>query len=293
MFSYTVCGLGIRSALPLPELVAGERGSDVVLRQGCVGYRCDDSGSIRCLKATADEILLSLGGVGAALIRNGCDITVEPAPGVEERVLRLFILGPTLGVLLHQRGLLVLHASVVELEGGAVAFLGWKGSGKSTTAAALCERGHALVSDDVLVVAVDGAPEPVALPGVPQLKLWPDALLSLGNDPTMLPLLHPAFEKRACQPTQRIWQAPLPLRHIYVLDVGSALQITPVCGQTAFAELVRHSYASRFLGPAGAGAVHFHQCATLARRIPVSRLCKQDSLAMLADLARLIEQDLA
>src|SRR3989454_2089338 len=51
--------------------------------------------------------------------REGREIVVEPAPGVDAGTLRLFLLGPVRAVLLHQRGFLVLHASAVVLDGGA------------------------------------------------------------------------------------------------------------------------------------------------------------------------------
>jgi hypothetical protein len=43
---------------------------------------------------------------------------------------------------------LALHASVVDVDGRAVAFLGASRQGKSTLAAALARRGHTLLSDD-------------------------------------------------------------------------------------------------------------------------------------------------
>jgi hypothetical protein len=218
-------------------------------------------------------------------------LTVQRSPGADERVLRLFVLGPSLGVLLHQRGLLVLHASVAALNGSAVAFLGWKGAGKSTIAAALYARGHSLISDDLLAIDIGGAAEPAALPGFPQLKLWPDTIVSLGGDAADLPTLHPQFDKRAQRAAARFQAAPLPLRRIYVLESGIRLEIEPIAGQAALAQLLCHSYAARFLGPAGAGAEHLRRCAHVAARVPLYRLRRPDSLDHLDDLIDMIEQE--
>jgi hypothetical protein len=50
------------------------------------------------------------------------------------------------------RELEVLHASAVVIDGGAVAFLGRSGSGKTSLALGLCERGATFLADDVLAL---------------------------------------------------------------------------------------------------------------------------------------------
>src|SRR5207245_2121597 len=122
-------------------------------------------------RASAGSAALYWQEVGAFQITAGREIIVEPASGVEARVLRLFLLGPALALLLVQRGLLVLHASAVEVAGRAIAFLGESGQGKSTTAAAFHACGHPVVADDVVAVQIeDGGP--LIYPGLPQLNLW-------------------------------------------------------------------------------------------------------------------------
>ena len=64
-----------------------------------------------------------------------------------------YLLGPVLGILLRLRGVTCLHASAVAFGEKAVAFVGSEGAGKSTTAAALARRGHAVLSDDVVALA--------------------------------------------------------------------------------------------------------------------------------------------
>lgn len=54
------------------------------------------------------------------------------------------------------RGLEVFHASAVAVDGGAVAFLGPSGAGKTSIAMALCQLGATFLADDVLAVERDG-----------------------------------------------------------------------------------------------------------------------------------------
>jgi hypothetical protein len=247
--------------------------------------------------AAGDEACHALDGVGAFLVRGGREMVVDPAPGVEDRVLRLSILGPALALLLHQRGLHVVHASAVEIAGSAVAFAGAQGWGKSALAAAMHQRGHGVVADDL--TAINGIEDrPMVYPGFPRLKLWPEALASLGESPEALPRLHPLFEKRALD-VNRFSGTPVPLKGIYVL-AGARTQgneIESLRPQEAFLELLPQWYGTRFgealLQADGAAPSHFHRCANLARKVPIRRLRARDLLATLSETARLVEDDLA
>lgn len=293
MFSYVAYGLGIRSVLPIPELIAGETRTDVIISLGSVDRPPSEAATRGSrFHAIGGEVRLFYDKVGTFLVREGHEIVAQPLPGVEEQVLRLFILGPAFAVLLHQRGRLVLHASAVAVDSGAVVFLGGPGWGKSTMAAALYARGHGIVADDVVAVDLNGAKGPLVFPAFPQLKLWPEATVSLGDVSETLPRLHPRLEKRACAVTRRFSQAPLPLSHIYVLEEGTDHLIEPIGNQDALVELVRHSYAVRLLQPVNA-SLHFLQCANLANRLHVRRLKRPRSLPALPALARLVEEDLA
>lgn len=79
----------------------------------------------------------------------GKEILVDPAPFLDENVVRLIILGTGFGLLLRQRGKAALHASSVCINDKVVAFVGTTGCGKSSLALASVERGNKLVADDV------------------------------------------------------------------------------------------------------------------------------------------------
>ena len=74
------------------------------------------------------------------------------ADNVPDANIRLYLLGSAMGVLLHQRGLLPLHANAVEIDGKAFAFMGASGSGKSTLAAWFHDHGYRIIADDVCAV---------------------------------------------------------------------------------------------------------------------------------------------
>lgn len=291
MFSYQAYGLGIHSALPLPGLVAAAAGRDVAVRllpgDSAAAAAADPAWSLEMSGAVA---VLSIGGIGVFQVRDGQTIEIAPAPGADARLLALYVLGNVMALLLHQRGLFVLHASAVAVAGGAVAFLGQPGWGKSSIAAALHARGHAVIADDVTPVRVARGAAAV-LPGFPQLKLAADVVACLGCDPGWLRCLHPLEEKRGWRVAGSFPDIALPLRRLYVLEPGTTVGVAPIRPPDAIVELVRHSYPTRLLQPGGAG--HFRQAAEIARTVPIYRLTRSAALATLPDLARLVEEHLA
>lgn len=291
MFSYTAYGLNISSALALPELVPTEGSADLAVRFGRVERARPEALESGCVRATAEEVHLFWEEAGAFLVREGREIVVDPVPGVDERMLRVVVLGPALGALLYQRGWLTLHASCVEVEGGAVAFIGEKGWGKSTMAATMCARGHRLVADDVTAVRVDGASRPTVYPGYPQLKLWPDAAAFLGEDPDELPQLVPIAQKLARRALREFSTRPLPLRCVYVLGGGDVPEIRPLDPQEALIELIRHTYGRELFRAVGTRS-HFLRCTGVVNEVRISSLKRPSSLSGLSDLARLVEGDL-
>jgi hypothetical protein len=76
---------------------------------------------------------------------------------------------------------LTLHASVVDVGGRAIAFLGGTRHGKSTLAAALARRGHAVLSDDCCVICRNDDGLAIA-PAYPGLRLFPEDIDGLFGD---------------------------------------------------------------------------------------------------------------
>ena len=96
-----------------------------------------------------------------------------------------YLLGSVAGLVLQNLGAVCLHASTVNIDGFAVAFVGPPGTGKSTTAAALLRRGHAIITDDVAVIdEADG--QPYVRRGYARLNLLDDAANALFLDSPQL-----------------------------------------------------------------------------------------------------------
>jgi hypothetical protein len=294
MTRYRAFCLNFQSDIPLPELIPGGLVPDVIIRHEYLGAMPADEGPIKCLRADDNMALLSWGKVGLVCIRAGNEILVDPAPNAHSDAVRLFILGAALGVLLHQRGNIVLHASAVLINGRVVAFIGDKGSGKSSTAACLVQRGHPLVTDDLLVMQCDSSGQPVVFPGYTQLKLWPDTAEALGIDTDNLPKIRPDVEKRIYTPSNSKTVEVYPLGCIYVLGAGHELMRISLPAQAALFSLLRNMYISRFgneFQQPGTASSLFLQAADLIKHIPVYGLVRPIGLPALTAIAQLVEEN--
>jgi hypothetical protein len=180
--------------------------------------------------ASREEYLLRVPGVASFLVRHGCEVIVEPAPGSLPADIRAYLLSPIFSTLCHQAGMYSLHASSIRVGDGVAAFLGHSGAGKSTLAAFLDRRGYTVVSDDICLLdprSRAGAPqsaeiqsaETLVVPVAPALKLWRSALEQLGTPPESLPQVFSQEDKYRL-PIHRSGSIdhPLPLRQLYFLE---------------------------------------------------------------------------
>jgi hypothetical protein len=225
--AYRLCGLKLVSHVDLPALPEwdgpADAPPDVDCRLGEVPSRLNRPDYIAPIFQTngAGEYLLVLPGTGRVLVRNGNEITVEPEAGPAPSNLSAILSGPIQAVLWHQRELLPLHASVVVINGHAVALCGNVAAGKSTLAAMLAGQGHGVIADDICVVDMRNNGEVSVSPGCARLQLWRDALAELGVATDGL--------KRALEHKQR-----------YFLDCGNRFPFQPY-KLAAVVQLVRNT----------------------------------------------------
>ena len=121
-YRYQAFELEIACEIELPELAAGDvdREPDVTIRLGDAGSEpaIDSQGFGASFERDTNTARLLWSQVGQFRIEGGRAITIRPIANADENLIRLPLLGAVMAVLLQQRGLLVMHASVIELAGG-------------------------------------------------------------------------------------------------------------------------------------------------------------------------------
>jgi len=224
-YSYGISGLSVESEIELLGAIptAPADAPDLIVRQGAVPDALPaPSASGPAWQRSGGDFLLRVPRVGRFMISDGRSITVDIEAPATTRDASAFVLGSSVGILLHQRGALALHGACVAKDGRAIVLCGASGRGKSTTAAALCKRGYALVADDISVIGSNENDLPIVRPDGRQLKLWRRSLdgLALGDEAG--DVVRPGFEKYFVSPPGAAIEPPL-LSAIYVLDSHPAV----------------------------------------------------------------------
>jgi hypothetical protein len=286
---YRAFALTIRSAIPLIELPPGAGTPDVEVSIGPVENAPAPSEGWS-VDAAPGDVRGWMPDGGAFHVSGGREIVVDPIPGADDRAIRLGIVGPLLGVILMQRGLFVLHASTVAIEGRAAAFFGPSGRGKSTLTAALTGAGHPLIADDMTVIDMSGA-VPHVQPGFPRVKLWPDSASALAHDVDDLPLIHPARTKRSVQLGEAFHGERLALARCYLLEDGDEESSREIAPREAVLALIGSTYQAFWLHQTGASGPNLVHCGALTRSGVVRRLRRRRSFDALPDVIAFIERD--
>ena len=221
LFSYCVSGLGVASELALPGLIpaaSGQSGdADIVIRAGDVPAELEGATARGpSWQLAGDRFLLAVPGVIRILLTGGREIRFATENGVSAEEAAIFLSGTGFGILLHQRGRIVLHASAVRVRDSAVLFCGPSGAGKSTLAAALVDAGYDLVTDDFCGISIHDDGTPWVEPDGRQLKLWQNSIDRLALADRRAAAVRPRIEKYYVEP-RAATEAALPLAAIYVL----------------------------------------------------------------------------
>ncbi len=229
---------------------------------------------------------ISIAMVGTFLVREGHEITIYPTPGADMRIIRRYLTGTIMAILLYQRGFLVLHASTVNMNGGAIAFMGWSGAGKSSIAAALYTCGYNIISDDVCAVELADKSAKV-FPAFPRLKLSVETAKAVGVDITSLIPIY-LDNDRNYPLDDGFTQNPVELSKIFVLKEDPENGIDRLQRQDAVIELIRHSLPPRLGQPDT--PEHFKMCVQLVKLVPIYQLRRSSAIQTLPDLARMVEK---
>lgn len=145
-------------------------------------------------------------------------VTAYPAADLPEHTLAHLFLDQVMPRALSLTGLLVLHASAVQIEGQVIFFTGQSGQGKSTLATGLACQGYTVLTDDVLIVR-QHAGRYEAIASYPAVRLWPDSANQLMTGATTQDLVAHYSDKQRFA-TAQIESDWLPVAQGYVL--GSA-----------------------------------------------------------------------
>ncbi len=295
-FTYNAFGLRIASQLECPELSYGNGAApDVTVRFGAVpDYLDSPNAQGAAYQVSANQFLLNVEHIARYLVCNGNEIVIDRAPEASDVDVRVFLLGSVIGALLHQRGVLPLHASAIETPQGAVAFAGPVGHGKSTLAAAFHRRGYRVLADDISAISLDQAGTPVVTPAYAQLNLWADALDKLQIEKNNLRRTRILTEKYGQPVAEGFSTQPVPLCAVYELQPTNAAQpsLEQVSGREKLLLLRNNTFRRSVLAGMNKAGWCEQIAFPVAQRIRTSRISRPHEPYLLDELANLVESDL-
>jgi hypothetical protein len=300
---YRLGGLRIRSDFPLFGAQFNEAGArcDVVIRRGHISQAVA-SATAKIVDGryigeyNGKEILIDLPAVGRFLLRAGKEILMDLPPYADQDEVRAYLLGFVFGALCHQRGIIPLHASAIDVADGCVAFVGASGAGTSTLVASLAQRGHPVIADDVCFLQLSASGDVRAWPGFNRIRLWEDTRAVLGfagsgveremrrYNKYFIPVAPPR------NPTQS-----RPLRRIYQLHPGadSTPKMTRLLGAEVLEVLMQNVYPPGLAECLGYKPRVFLDCAAMARMVSVFRFSRPRAFAALGRATKMLENHLS
>jgi hypothetical protein len=291
---YTAFGLNISSEFELRGALPGSGMPDVYIRLGRVRGQLENADATGvCYQAARAQLLLNMQDVARFLISSGNEILIDVIPGGDWDMLLLLLFGSAFGALLHQRGLLVMHASAIGTPRGAVLFTGGSGYGKSTLAGAFLQRGFPVLTDDVCAIDTDRFP--IVLPANPCLMLWRDAADRLGLNEPHLRRVRSTLEKYILPLRDAFSVEPYPLHAIYILEPSNSdlFDLVPVRGLQKMKFLSATSYRPNFLEGMHLEGQFIRQLGEVAGKVKVVRVNRPRGAFRVDELADLLATDFA
>ena len=188
------------------------------------------------------------------MAQDGSWIDCYPQPEASKEDIELWLFGLVLSFLLQGRGIFSIHASAVNCHERAIAFVANNGFGKTTMASFFLQRGHSLITDDVLpIIEKEGIL--FAMPVFPAMNLWPQTLAQFGEQSGNFFLKEKNKAKRrySLEALKVLFcNSEKPLGRIYFLnpskkDTLDQVRITPVPQAKALLELLAYTRANSMI----------------------------------------------
>ncbi len=293
-FTYRLFGLIVNSEIEFPELLEAQGEADVHIRLFDLSRNSTcEGGSESSWSADSESFFLNIKDTGKYLVRQGRVIEVEPAASVQPGNLRVFILGTCMGVLLHQRGVLPIHASGISTKHGCVMFSGVSGIGKSTLAMAFHKRGYNIVTDDICAISLDKKGKAVVSPAYPQVKIKSESASLIGISTQGLLPVSADLDKFRLPVKEDFQHVEIPIHKIYFLGESELPKTVfrQMHGKEKLISLLENTYRRELLGKLAQTEGHFQVCQSVGRQLTAMSLVRQRNTALFNSLINDIEND--
>ena len=293
---YRVYGVNIESKIEIPEFEVIDSNSDidVKLSFGVVneeimnlitqGHRA---------KYEKQDMWFYIEDVAIFHIYNGDTVTIEPMGDKNNKMIKLYIMGSVMGMILLQRNIVAIHGGGIIIDGKGCIFTGQKGAGKSTITTALRKKGYKFIADDVCSINI-GEINTIHH-GFGYQKLCEDAMEKLGynsdefepfrGDLNVNKYIVPAFDE--------FTKEEVPLEAVFELAVGDVdeVKIEEILGANKMNKLIENVFRIEMLTYAGGmEPKYFKQCLDIAKSTKMYRITRPKDVFSVEEQIRLIRE---
>ena len=215
MYHYQAYGFSIRSdiALPAPEAESTDAPSLTIAKVDYIDANGEAIGPFA--QSGADWIAYSVPGVVQFHVSRNDGIRYVPAAGGDDASIATFLINSALPCAAMLAGRIGLRGTALAKREETLLLIGLPAKGKSSTAAALVQRGYSVLGDGVCVLDAEGH----LLPGLGTITLPDDAVIELGLPADDVVRTRPGVDRSHWPQTTAPGPAPRNARHIYQLIV--------------------------------------------------------------------------
>jgi len=290
-YTYSAFGINISSEIKIPEFIPSSGDIQVTVSYGEVPKKLDEKiiNGFR-FQISADEFIIRYKPWAAFYVCNGNKIIIQPEKDADENDIKTFLISSVIVMLLHQRGLLPLHASGIKVDNKAVLFAANAGVGKSTIALDLNRKyGYPLIADDVTVVsAINNLP--VVYSSFPSAKLWQDSIEMLGLLNKDLPFIRKDVFKYRFDNRPAFFSGILEPLLIFVIENGDKenIEIQEIKGVDKFNVLRQHIFRAKMINEIYA-VEHFKILTQLLKSVSCFKILKHNNSNTLNELSVTIQ----
>jgi hypothetical protein len=214
---------------------------------------------------------------------------------VEPSVLNAWLFGTIMAYVLQYRGYHVLHGAAILMQKGVVILSGHSGAGKSTLAAAMMQKGHQLLSDDLAVIQPTSDGHYSLIPGPSILKLCRDSMQQFHYEPNQGKPLFIKSDKYVIPVAQEPKKNPLPIKAFYEICMGPSTQTMPIFHTFSKGEalktLIHHAYRYFMIKPLAKLQYFMNACRDLVEKIDVHQIQRPANYQNLPTIIQHIEQE--
>ncbi len=226
---------------------------------------------------------------------DGTEVVAHPALDTDRGTIEHLYINQLVPLAMSRQGRPAYHASVVTVAGGAVAFLGNTGAGKSTLAASFALRDSAFLTDDALLIE-EADVGCTVMPSHPSLRLWDDSVEALvdANSPQADPISYSTKTRLLAGDALSYSEASQPLRAAFVLsgEDAPAIRVSALSGLDRYMAWIGNSFLLDIEDPELL-ARHFEWTHRISGTVPTFSLDYPRDYGILPDVHDAIRQQVA